>query len=142
MDQTLSSGARRPVILLVDDFEDALTMYGEYLEYRGYHVALARDGEQTISIAREVRPDLILLDLRMPLMSGTEALHALRADPRFAMTPIIALTAHALDNERIQALADGFDQVVAKPCLPDQLVEIVERYLSSVPGKDVADGKD
>ena len=98
----------------------------------GYRVALARNGEESVAMAKALGPDLILLDLRMPTMSGTEALRVLRKDARFATTPILALTAHALDNERIQALADGFDQVVSKPCLPDQLVKIVERYLPTI----------
>ena len=129
MDSTAAVRGRGRLILLVDDFEDALTIYGEYLEYRGYRVVVARDGEEAVLHARLHDPDLILLDLRMPRMSGTEALRVLRSDSRFAATPIIALTAHGLENERVQALAAGFDQVVSKPCLPDDLVRIVERHL-------------
>jgi CheY-like chemotaxis protein len=116
-------------ILLVDDFEDGLEMYEEYLTYRGFQVAIARNGEEGVAQARLHRPDIILLDLRMPGMTGTEVLRILRDDPLFVNTPIIALTAHALDGERRLALSEGFDAVIAKPCLPDALVAAVEHVL-------------
>jgi two-component system cell cycle response regulator DivK len=116
-------------ILLVDDFEDGLEMYQEYLTYRGFHVVAARSGEETVAQARLHRPDVILLDLRMAGMTGTDAMRILRADPSFVNTPIVALTAHALDGERRLALDAGFDELIAKPCLPDALVEAVERIL-------------
>jgi CheY-like chemotaxis protein len=114
-------------ILLVDDFEDGLEMYREYLTYRGYQVVVARNGEEAIVQARKHRPDVILLDIRMAVMTGTAVMRVLRADPSFERTPIIALTAHALDGERIAALTAGFDELIPKPCLPDQLVLAFER---------------
>jgi two-component system, cell cycle response regulator DivK len=114
-------------ILLVDDYEDGLDMYREYLTYRAYQVVVARTGEEAIAQARRHRPDVILMDIRMPVMTGTDAMRVLRADPSFQRTPIIALTAHALDGERRAALAAGFDEIIAKPCLPDQLVLAIER---------------
>ena len=119
----------KPSILLVDDFEDGLEMYEEYLTYRGFHVIVARNGDEAIAQARLHRPDVILLDLRMPGMTGTEAMRILRADHSFVNTPVIALTAHALDRERRLALDAGFDEFIAKPCLPDALVTAVERIL-------------
>jgi DNA-binding response OmpR family regulator len=62
-------------------------------------------------------------------MSGTDALRVLRLDQAFTDTPIVALTAHALDSERVQALAERFDEVVSKPCLPNELVDLIERLL-------------
>jgi CheY-like chemotaxis protein len=120
-------------VLLVDDFEDGLEMYQEYLAYRGFHVVVARSGEETIAQARLHRPDVILLDVRMPRMTGTGAVRILRADPSFVNTPIVALTAHALDDERREALDAGFDAVIVKPCLPDALVASVERILRNRP---------
>jgi len=117
----------KPSILLVDDFTDGLEMYEEYLTYRGYHVVVARNGDEAVAQARLHRPDVILLDLRMPGMTGTEAMRVLRADHSFVNTPVIALTAHALDGERRLALDAGFDELIAKPCLPDDLVAAVER---------------
>lgn len=104
-------------------------MYHEYLTYRGFPVVVARNGEEAVARARLHRPDVILLDLRMPGMTGTEAISILRADPSFVNTPIIALTAHALDAERRLALEAGFDAFIAKPCLPDELVAAVERII-------------
>ena len=126
---TPSETAQPRLILLVDDFEDALSIYGQYLEHHGYAVAVARDGLEAVNAARAHRPALILLDLRMPVMSGADALKILRSDRAFDGTPIIALTAHALDDERAQALADGFDHVVSKPCLPDELLRVVRSVL-------------
>jgi CheY-like chemotaxis protein len=118
-------------ILLVDDFEDGLDMYAEYLAYRGYRVIPARSGEEAVRLARLHRPDVILLDIRMPGMTGTDVMRVLRADRSFAQVPIIALTAHALDKERVAALDAGFDDLIPKPCIPDQLVLAVERILAS-----------
>jgi CheY-like chemotaxis protein len=117
-------------VLLVDDFPDGLEMYDEYLTYRGYHVVVARNGQEAIQQAQQHRPDVILLDIRMPVMTGTDAMQTLRADPTFSNVPIIALTAHALDSERHAALAAGFDELIAKPCLPDELASAVERILA------------
>jgi len=124
---------KRPAIsiLLVDDYEDGLDMYREYLTYRGYQVVVARNGEEAIVQARAHRPDVILLDIRMPGMTGTDAMRALRADSTFQDTFIVALTAQALDAERKAALAAGFDEMLSKPCLPAQLVHALERMLSS-----------
>lgn len=114
-------------VLLVDDFEDGLEMYDEYLTYRGFHVVIARDGDEAVSQARLHRPDVILLDLRISGMTGMEAMRILRADASFVDTPIIALTAHALEGERRLALDAGFDELIAKPCLPDSLAAAVMR---------------
>jgi two-component system, cell cycle response regulator DivK len=121
----------RPSILLVDDFEDGLEMYREYLTFRGHRVIVARNGEEAIVQARAHRPDVVLLDIRMPGMTGTEAMRVLRSDPSFQRVPIVALTAHALDGERAAALAAGFDDLIAKPCLPDQLANAVQAILTT-----------
>lgn len=122
-------------ILLVDDFTDGLEMYQEYLTHRGYQVVVARNGEEAITQARAHRPDIILLDIRMPGITGTDAMRVLRSDSSFRRVPIIALTAHALEGERIDALAAGFDELIPKPCLPDQLALAVERILAASRGR-------
>ena len=124
-------------ILLVDDFEDGLDMYQEYLTYRGYDVIVARNGQEAIVQARAHRPNVILLDLRMPVMTGTDAMRVLRTDPSFQYVPIVALTAHALDGERNDALTAGFDELISKPCLPDQLAFAIERILAAPPPQHV-----
>jgi two-component system cell cycle response regulator DivK len=119
-----------PLILLVDDFADALEMYEEYLCFKGFRVVTATNGPSAIEIATAERPALILMDLQLAGMTGTEAMRLLRADARFDPVPIIAFTAHAFDDERVEALSAGFDEVVAKPCLPDDLVGAVNRLLA------------
>lgn len=123
----------RPTVLLVDDLPDGLDMYQEYLTHRGYDVIVARHGEEAIAKARRHQPDVILLDIRMPVVTGTQMMRTLRADPTFTNVPIIALTAHAMDDERNAALAAGFDELIAKPCLPDDLASAVERILAETP---------
>lgn len=122
--------ATKPLILLVDDFEDAADIYSTYLRHCGYPVDCAANGPEALTAARARRPGLILLDIRMPDMTGTEVMRTLRADPAFRNVPIIALTAQALDDERQDALRAGFDAVVAKPCLPDELVAFIENVLT------------
>jgi two-component system, cell cycle response regulator DivK len=126
MDKTAS-----PLILIVDDFTDALEMYDEYLRFRGFRVATAASGADAIAIATGAdRPALILMDLEMRGMSGTEALQELRAHPTLANVPILAFTAHALVAERDLAIREGFGAVIAKPCLPDELITIIQPYLA------------
>ena len=125
------SSAESPVVLIVDDFRDGLEMYQEYLLFRGYNVVAARSGAEALDAARRRHPAVILLDLSMPGMNGTEVLRALRADPSFDAVPVVAFTAHALEDERATALLNGFDEVIAKPCLPDDLGLAVDRLLAS-----------
>lgn len=122
-----------PLILLVDDFDDALDIYGTYLEHHGYRVEVARNGAEAIDQARATRPQVILLDLRMPVLDGVGVLRELRRDEQFATVPIVALTAHALDGERQAAENAGFDMVVSKPCLPDALLAIVDELVTARP---------
>ena len=120
-----------PLVLIVDDFDDAREIYDEYLTFKGYRVLTTTSGSAAIEIARSQRPALILMDLRMPGMTGTEAMRLLRTDPTFNGVPIVAFTAHALDGEKIGALEAGFDEVIAKPCLPDELMAAVDRLLAA-----------
>jgi CheY-like chemotaxis protein len=120
------------LILLVDDFDDGLEMYAEYLTFHGYRLALARDGEEAVRLAQNEHPAVILMDLKMPVMTGVQALRILRSDKAFSETPIVAFTAHALDAERADALREGFDDVICKPCLPEDLMATVERLLTTL----------
>ncbi len=122
---------QNPIVLLVDDYQDALEMYEEYLTFRGYRVVTASSGAEAVELAGTTRPALILMDLQMGGMTGTEAMRILRADPAHSHVKIVALTAHALDGDRRAALAAGFDEVLAKPCLPDDLVAAIGRLLTS-----------
>jgi two-component system, cell cycle response regulator DivK len=116
------------LVLLADDFEDARTLYQEYLQFRGYVTITAADGVEAVALAHAQPPDVIFLDIRMPRMSGIDAMLELKAHPRFAGVPIVALTAHALQAERELFLARGFDAVLPKPCPPERLVETIESF--------------
>ena len=120
-----------PIILIVDDFDDALDIYQQYLTFKGYHVITARSGHEAIAAARRYMPAVIFMDLSMAVMTGTEAMRVLRSDAAFSHVPIVAFTAHALQDERLTALHAGFDEVLAKPCLPDELVSAVARLLAT-----------
>jgi len=120
-----------PLILLVDDYRDGREMYAEYLVFRGYRVATACSGAQAVALASGPdRPAVVLMDLEMHDMSGADALRILRANPALTRVPILALTARAMNAEREAAIRDGFDDVIPKPCLPDELIAIIDRYLA------------
>ena len=121
---------QRPLVLIVDDFDDARDIYEQYLTFKGYRVLTAASGAEAIAVARAERPSVILMDLRMMAMTGTEAMKVLRLDPAFSQVPIVAFTAHALDEEKTIALAAGFDGVIPKPCLPDELMAAIDRLLA------------
>ena len=122
-----------PLILIVDDFADALEIYQSCLTISGYRVITATGGADAVALTTAHHPALVLMDLSMPHVSGSEALRAIRADPTCADIPIVALTAHALQQERHEALARGFTDVIPKPCLPDELVLAVGRLLAAAP---------
>jgi two-component system, cell cycle response regulator DivK len=124
------SATQPPLVLLVDDFVDALEIYHQYLTFRGYRVVVARSGLEALATARGGEcPALILLDVRMSGMTGTEVMQTLRSDAAFAAVPIVAFTAHALQNEEDQMLLAGFDAVIAKPCLPEDLASHIDALL-------------
>ena len=121
-----------PLILVVDDYQDAREMYAEYLQYSGFRVAEAKNGNEAVAQARSLKPDLILMDLSLPGMDGWEATRVLKADEETRHIPIVALTGHALAGASEGARKAGCDSFVTKPCLPDDLVVEVRRMLSAV----------
>ena len=120
-----------PLILVVDDYQDAREMYAEYLQFSGFRVAEARNGNEAVTQARTLRPDLILMDLSLPGMDGWEATRVLKADETTKHIPIVALTGHALAGASEGARKAGCDSFVTKPCLPDDLVVEVRRMLNA-----------
>jgi CheY-like chemotaxis protein len=102
-------------VLVVDDKASSRELVRTLLERAGYAVSEAADGREALAVAREAPPDLILLDLQMPVLDGFGALHQLRADPRFEKLPIVALTASAMQGDREKAIAAGFTGYVSKP---------------------------
>ena len=126
------SDQNAPLILVVDDYQDAREMYAEYLQFSGFRVAEARNGNEAVDQAFALRPDLILMDLSLPGKDGWEATRELKADDRTKHIPIVALTGHALAGASDGAKKAGCDSFVTKPCLPDDLVVEVRRMLNAV----------
>ena len=116
-------------ILLVEDNEQNRTLLKDLLEYFGYEVFEAEDGAEGVARAREHLPDLILLDIQMPVMNGFEAIADLRSDPATAKAKIIALTSFAMKGDREKIMAAGFDGYIAKPFDTRELPKLVKQLL-------------
>jgi two-component system cell cycle response regulator DivK len=123
--------SQNPLVLVVEDYEDAREMYAAYLKFSGYRVAEAANGIEALERTRELMPDIILMDLALPKMDGWEATRRLKADERTRHIPIVALTGHALAGFAEGARQAGCDAFVTKPCLPDALVSEIQRMLST-----------
>ena len=119
----------RPIILLVEDTKEVTMMMVDYLEMAGYEIITAADGASGIEQAKDKHPALILMDIQMPGMDGLEATRRLRTDPNFRTTPIIALTALAMQGDRERCLAAGATDYLAKPVSLKKLVQMIEEYL-------------
>jgi two-component system cell cycle response regulator DivK len=113
------------VILVVEDNERNLKLVRDVLEYVGYDVRVARTAEDGIALAVKEPPDLVLMDLQLPGIDGTEALRRLRENPRTADIPVVAVTAQAMKQDRERALEVGFNGYIEKPisvrAFPDQV---------------------
>jgi two-component system, cell cycle response regulator DivK len=120
-------------VLLVEDNEDNRAIYTTILRHFGHTVAEAVDGEEGIRLARELLPGIILMDVAMPGIDGWEATRRLKADPETAGIPVIALTAHAMADDRRRAIEVGCEGYLAKPVEPRRVVEEVERILGAAP---------
>ncbi|MBB4080347.1 two-component system alkaline phosphatase synthesis response regulator PhoP [Lewinella aquimaris] len=116
-------------ILLVDDEPDILEILEFNLRKEGFEVATASNGEEGLKLAREYRPDLIVLDIMMPIMDGVEVCRQLRADPDFDNTVITFLTAREEDYSQIAALDTGGDDYITKPIRPRVLISRVKALL-------------
>jgi CheY-like chemotaxis protein len=127
-------------VLLVEDNEDNRIIYSTVLRHLGYHVVEALDGMQAIELARSVKPDIVLMDISIPEIDGWEATRILRQDPLTKDLPIIALTAHALADDRERATAIGFTSYLAKPIEPRAVVAEVRRWIGAGTGAPPAAG--
>jgi len=121
--------ADSPTVLLVEDNDDNLRIYSTILNYAGYHVLEATDGEAGLETARSGQPDLILMDVSIPKIDGWEVTRILKSDPATATIPVIALTAHALSSDRERADEIGFDGYIPKPAEPRLVLAEVERRI-------------
>ncbi|MEP6992548.1 MAG: response regulator [bacterium] len=118
-------------ILLVEDNEDNRIIYTTVLRHVGYTVVEALDGAQALALARSERPDLILMDISLPEIDGWEVTRILRQEAGTRDIPIIALTAHALQDDREKAVKVGFTAYLAKPVEPRTVVAEVRRWIGS-----------
>ena len=116
-------------ILCVEDNDDSAFMLKARLQRQGYEVVIAVDGEQGVSKALLERPDVILMDIDLPIMDGLEATRRLKAAPETSSIPIIALTAHAMVGDRENALAAGCDDFDTKPVNLPRLLEKIKVLL-------------
>jgi two-component system, cell cycle response regulator DivK len=119
-----------PLVLVVDNFADAREMYGEYLKFCGFRVAEAQNGVEAIEKAKKLKPDLILMDLSMPLIDGWEATRRLKGDGDTKDIPVVALTGHAMAGHSESAKSAGCDVVITKPCLPHDLIKQIRKVIA------------
>jgi CheY-like chemotaxis protein len=116
-------------ILIADDYDDNRELLRLMLEGVGYSVRETRDGRECIAAAREELPDIVLIDLSMPVLDGWGTLRELRADERTRSVACVAVTALAAEQDRQRALDAGFDAYLSKPYRSRDLLEMVERLL-------------
>ncbi|MDA0293819.1 MAG: response regulator [Verrucomicrobia bacterium] len=119
-------------ILIVEDNEMNRDMLSRRLERRGFAIVMAMDGQQGVEMTRSERPDLILMDMSLPVMDGWAATQAIKADPELSKIPVIALTAHAMAGDREKAMAAGCDDYDTKPIELPRLLEKIAKFLPDV----------
>jgi two-component system cell cycle response regulator DivK len=115
-------------VLVVEDNEKNMKLVRDILLAIGYSPLEASSGEQALALAAENAPALVLMDIQLPDLDGSEALRRLRSDERTAAIPVLALTAQAMQGDRERFLAAGFDGYLSKPVDVDALIETVRRY--------------
>lgn len=118
-------------ILLVEDNEMNRDMLSRRLSRRGFEVLIAENGQSGVELTISERPDLILMDMSLPVMDGWEATRRIKADPATSRIPVIALSAHAMTSDREMALAAGCDDYDSKPVDLSRLVKKIEQLLAA-----------
>ena len=119
-------------VLIVEDNELNLRLLTDILEYHGYTILTTRLGEPALELARQHRPDLILMDIQLPDISGMEAARRLKQDDQTRTIPIIAVTAFAMSGDEAQILASGCDAYVSKPFNLVEFLKLVERWTANL----------
>jgi two-component system cell cycle response regulator DivK len=128
-------------ILVVEDQEDNRQILRDLLGNAGYELIEAENGEEALAAVARQRPDLILMDIQLPVMDGYEATRRIRTNPDLKSVPIIAVTSYALAGDESKALAAGCDGYVSKPYSPRELLAKVRAHLAiSLPGRDAKNG--
>ena len=121
-------------ILLVEDNEMNRDMLSRRLMRRGFQVVFAVDGQQGVDLARSEKPDIILMDMSLPVMDGWEATRRVKSDDATRNVPVIGLTAHAMGGDREKAIEAGCDDYDTKPVELDRLIGKIERLLDAAKG--------
>jgi CheY-like chemotaxis protein len=125
-----------PKILVVEDNEMNRDMLTRRLTKKGFEAAIAMDGREAVAMARSHRPDLILMDMSLPVMDGWEATRQIKAAPETRSIPVIALTAHAMAGDRERALEAGCDDYDTKPVEFSGLLGKIESLLAATGGRE------
>ena len=118
------------LILIVEDNEKNLKLVRDVLQVKGYQTLDAGTAEIGIELAREKKPDLVLMDIQLPGMNGIDALKALRADPATAAIPVVAITASVMQTDRQQIVGAGFDGFIEKPVNLKNLLDTVQQAVA------------
>jgi PAS domain S-box-containing protein len=124
-----NTNGQLPLILLVEDNEANIITISSYLEASGYRILLAHNGEEAIALAKVHQPDLILMDIQMPVMDGIEATQQIRLDPNLVDTPIIAMTALAMSGDRDRCIAAGATEYMSKPVKLKKITALIQKLL-------------
>lgn len=125
--------AQAPLILIIEDFDDASELYAEYLQFHGMRVITAGTADEGLRLAREQKPVLIVMDAGLPGVSGWDATEQLKADPETASICVVMLTGHVFPDAERRAKAAGVDIFLRKPCLPDELHREIQAALETLP---------
>lgn len=117
-------------VLLIEDNEMNRDMLSRRLERKGYRIVTAEDGRQGVELAGQIQPDIILMDLSLPVLDGWEATRILKGSARTGHIPVIALTAHAMKSDEEKAYQAGCDDFDTKPVVLDRLLEKMRRFVN------------
>jgi two-component system cell cycle response regulator DivK len=127
------------LILIVDDNEQNRRLARDVLQFAGFRTLEAEGGVEGLALAAERRPDLVLMDIRMPDLDGREAVRRLRKDERTAAIPVVALTSSTMKGDRERFLADGFDGYLEKPIRVREFPDQVRSHLAPLAAVDTSD---
>lgn len=118
-------------VLIVEDNDKNMKLARDVLQAKGYQTLEAETGEEGVRLAKERTPDLVLMDIQLPGINGIEAFRQLRADPKTARIPVVALTASVTPTDRSQITAAGFDAFVGKPINLKEFLDTVKRFVEA-----------
>jgi two-component system, cell cycle response regulator DivK len=126
----MTKASTRPIsVLVADDTEDNRDLYATYLEYAGYRVAQAEDGEKAVAFVAASKPDVVIMDLSMPRLDGWEATRLIKSNPATKDVVVIVITGNSTPRSLAAARAAGADDVCTKPCTPDEVVALIRKHV-------------